>query len=345
MLAGPMIAAAAAPVVPAAGVPAPTAVLATATVVAAATRPTPAVLTTTPAVLTTTPAVLAPTGVATAVPRLPSPPAPASTASSSTPVGAATPAAVTHGLTLRGAQLTYALLCGAKRVENRHFRMQPGWYALHTGNKTSAHESQHALIAAVPGMPTEADLPHGAIVGAIRVSHALALEQCAGDPWAFGPVCNVVDAVARLERPVSHKGALSVWRLGAETLADVQAQLERAAIVENDVSHLPGKEAAPKTINVRKAGGGKGSGKDTPTSEGAHEDAHDDAHDDAHEEDEGMEAALDEAGEDEAAGEAGEAGEAVEASLSEAAPPQDGDSSGVPDEPPGVPIEVADMAA
>ena len=58
-----------------------------------------------------------------------------------------------------------------------------------------------------------------------------------------------------------------------------------------------------------------------------------------------MEAALDEAGEDEAAGEAGEAGEAVEASLSEAAPPQDGDSSGVPDEPPGVPMEVADMAA
>ena len=173
---------------------------------------------------------------------------------------ATTLAAVTHALTLRGAQLMHARLSGAKRVENRHFRLQPGWYALHTGAKTSAHESQHALLAAVPGMLAEADLPHGAIVGAIRISHALTLEQCEGEPWAFGPVCNVVDAIARLETPVAHKGALSVWRIGTETLAEVQAQLARATVFENDVSHLPGKDAAPKAFNVRKAGSGAGSG-------------------------------------------------------------------------------------
>ena len=90
------------------------------------------------------------------------------------PNGAATATEVTHGITLRGAQLTWAILHGLKKVENRHFRMSPGWYALHTGQKTSSHESQHELIASVVGMPPEMELPHAAIVGAIQISHGAA---------------------------------------------------------------------------------------------------------------------------------------------------------------------------
>ena len=85
--------------------------------------------------------------------------------------GAAAATEVTHGITLRGAQLTWAILRGVKKVENRHFRMSPGWYALHTGQKTSSHESQHELIASVAEMPPETELPHGAIVGAIKITH------------------------------------------------------------------------------------------------------------------------------------------------------------------------------
>ena len=60
--------------------------------------------------------------------------------------GASHPWLVTHGLTLRGGQLSWAILNGDERVENRHFRMHPGWYALHTGAKTSSDASQLPLI-------------------------------------------------------------------------------------------------------------------------------------------------------------------------------------------------------
>ena len=56
--------------------------------------------------------------------------------------------------------------------------------------------------------------------------HAAQLDECTGEPWAFGPVCNVITAVARLPRPVPHRGALSVWRICPEVVADVRAKKE-----------------------------------------------------------------------------------------------------------------------
>ena len=163
--------------------------------------------------------------------------------------GASAPWLVTHGLTLRGAQLSWAILNGNKRVENRHFRMQPGWYALHTGAKTSSHESQLPLLAAVDGMPSEASLPHSAIIGALKVTHALTLDQCKPtEPWAFGPVVNVISAVCKLSRPVPARGALSVWRLPQNVMEEVQTQLQAATPLVNDTSHLPSVEEAPKVF-------------------------------------------------------------------------------------------------
>lgn len=147
---------------------------------------------------------------------------------------------VHHGITLRGARLTWAVLAGVKRVENRHFRMKPGWYALHTGAKTSSHESQDPLLNAVEGMPREADLPHSCIVGVIEISHSLGLDECvAKEPWAFGPVVNVIRSVCRLPQPVAHRGALSVWRIDADVREQVLAQLPEAQVFQNDISHLP----------------------------------------------------------------------------------------------------------
>jgi len=162
---------------------------------------------------------------------------------------AALPQHVTHGLTLKGAQLAYALLRGPKCIENRDFRLKPGWYALHAGASMQALESQRELLAKVPGMPPEADLPHSAIIGAIRVSHVLSLEQCQSNEWAFGPLCNVVDAVALLKTPVPHSGALSVWQISAEARQEVHDQLASAPVIPKDVSHLPGPNApgAPLT--------------------------------------------------------------------------------------------------
>ena len=171
------------------------------------------------------------------------------------PTGAACPGEVTHGFTLKGAQLAWAVLTGAKRVENRHFHMQPGWYALHIGAATATLESQLPLIAGVPGMPSEAQLPHSAIVGAVRVSHALTREQCAStEPWAFGPVVNVIAEVIRLEHAVPCSGARSVWRITPEAVDEVRAQLRAAAVVPNDITHLPTVEEAEAAAAAAAAG-------------------------------------------------------------------------------------------
>jgi len=50
------------------------------------------------------------------------------------PASSATRATVTHGLTLKGAQLTWALLEGQKPIENRSVRLPEGWLILHTGS-------------------------------------------------------------------------------------------------------------------------------------------------------------------------------------------------------------------
>ena len=42
-------------------------------------------------------------------------------------MGADTPGGVTHGLTLRGSQLNWAILNGHKIIENRGWSLQPGW--------------------------------------------------------------------------------------------------------------------------------------------------------------------------------------------------------------------------
>ena len=132
------------------------------------------------------------------------------------------------------------MLAGVKRVENRHFRMKPGWYALHTGAKTSSHESQDPLLNAAEGMPREADLLALGIVGVIEISHSLGLDECvAKEPWAFGPVVNVIRSVCRLPQPVAHRGALSVWRIDADVREQVLAQLPEAQVFQNDISHLP----------------------------------------------------------------------------------------------------------
>ena len=99
--------------------------------------------------------------------------------------------------------------------------------------------SQIPLLAGVEGMPAEGDLPHSAIVGALKVSHALTAEQSMPtEPWAFGPVVNVLSAVCRLERPVPHRGALSVWCIEQDALESVREQLRNAAVLTNDISHL-----------------------------------------------------------------------------------------------------------
>ena len=146
---------------------------------------------------------------------------------------------VTHALTLRGGQLTWAITQGIKVIENRTFAIKPGWIALHTGEKHESVESQRMLLAGLLDVPPEAELPHSAIVGAIHISHHLTLEQSRSDPWAFGKVCNVIDARVCIDHPVPHKGSLDLWPIAGDVVEDLRAQLAAATVLANNIAHLP----------------------------------------------------------------------------------------------------------
>ena len=172
------------------------------------------------------------------------------------------PALVSHGLTLKGAQLSWAILENIKLIENRSVQLPVGWIALHTGIGKLPKERAMELEQC-PGIPPEASLPHGAIVGALRVDRACTVADCAGTPaapWALGPVCNVIGAVCQLAEPIQHKGAaracsnaiahetsgrpvcagsLGTWPIDADVLMHVRAGLAAATIMENNPALLP----------------------------------------------------------------------------------------------------------
>lgn len=151
------------------------------------------------------------------------------------------PALVSHGLTLKGAQLSWAILENIKLIENRSVQLPVGWIALHTGIGKLPKERAMELEQC-PGIPPEASLPHGAIVGALRVDRACTVADCAGTPaapWALGPVCNVIGAVCQLAEPIQHKGSLGTWPIDADVLMHVRAGLAAATIMENNPALLP----------------------------------------------------------------------------------------------------------
>ena len=149
------------------------------------------------------------------------------------------PAAATHALTMKGAQISWAILAGHKIIENRHMRMRPGWYLLHTGkgSQDAAHqEKMRGIVGAA--LPAEADLPHGVVVGALHVVRSLRPEECQGSVWASGPFCNVVGASCTLATPVAAQGSLGLWKPEPAVLEHVRAQLIDAPVLRNDVAHL-----------------------------------------------------------------------------------------------------------
>ena len=154
----------------------------------------------------------------------------------------APPSSVTHAITLKGARITWAILAGIKTVENRSIRLQPGWVALHTGvGKLDARRSEE-IAALCPGIPAEANLPHGALVGAMFVDRAVSVEHCRGSPaeaWASGPVCNVISKVVELDEPIEAKGALGLWKVDADILPRLQTALAGPPVRTNDASRMP----------------------------------------------------------------------------------------------------------
>ena len=149
---------------------------------------------------------------------------------------------VTHVLTVQGLQLALAMLTGRKLVENRTFRVRPGWIALHLG--VGKRVTQHGLQAAqmYPDLPRDADQPShfGKIVGLLRISEHRVPRDCADHPWAIGPICNVISHALTLHTPIQWVGNLGCQPLTANESAQIRQQVlsDRTQITTCDVAAL-----------------------------------------------------------------------------------------------------------
>ena len=167
--------------------------------------------------------------------------------------GAPKPGWVTHAITLAGAELAWAMLAGFKRIENRDFRMSPGWYALHVGDKPLSKERFTRFFEGMEDVPTS--LTKRVIVGAIKIRDGLPLATV-DDEWAEGPICNIIEAFVQLEDPCACKGALSTWpivykdRLKDDELERLQERLAAAPIQENNISDLIATVEDPEKVET-----------------------------------------------------------------------------------------------
>ena len=142
------------------------------------------------------------------------------------------PQGVNRAITLRGAELTEAIVRGFKDIENRKCRLPVGWVALHTGQGSIEPVERAKIEALCPGLPATASCPRGAVVGVCFVQRCLPFEAlrlaqgcgsecdlaasrhsaaCRLSPFAEGPECNIISMAVRLPRPVPCKGTRECW--------------------------------------------------------------------------------------------------------------------------------------
>lgn len=128
-----------------------------------------------------------------------------------------------------------AIIAGPKRVENRPrsmFAIPDGgiWVGIHASKGWWDINWQLWRRDWPDASMLPSSYPRGVVLGAAhfvevrKYAETVPVEQIAADlgPWAFGPVCYLIDRVVALPEPVACKGALGLW---APT-ADVSAALD-----------------------------------------------------------------------------------------------------------------------
>eukprot|EP00811_Abedinium_folium_P025112 NODE_3568_length_2017_cov_9.927513.p1 GENE.NODE_3568_length_2017_cov_9.927513~~NODE_3568_length_2017_cov_9.927513.p1 ORF type:complete len:568 (-),score=143.14 NODE_3568_length_2017_cov_9.927513:313-1956(-) len=196
--------------------------------------------------------ITAVTGTATAraaAPRVRKEPAPAP--AHCEPPGVSEPRLVTHSLTVQGPQQARAMVNGKKQIENRGWRIPPGWYALHVGSKPLSSIGEEwctRMLKAWPDVPPERSLPSSSIVGLIHVLESRRPFECPGEEhiqsvWAVGPICHIIDQAIQLRVPIRHQGRPNLWEISAEARELLVSQLDRLEV--QTFEPLPRRGAAP----------------------------------------------------------------------------------------------------
>jgi hypothetical protein len=105
----------------------------------------------------------------------------------------------------------WAIVQGIKKVENRSRPTQHrGPLVIHASRSRRYLGGHYADL--LPGLPPEAELDFGVLVGVVEVVDCVPLAEVEGDPFAVGPWCWLL-ARARRIRPVPFKGQVSLFNI------------------------------------------------------------------------------------------------------------------------------------
>lgn len=151
-----------------------------------------------------------------------------------TMVGAATPQTVTHGFCLNDSRWIYAMLhapTNGKIIENRAFRLAPGWYAVSL--TVSAHTSgdrEWAFRKEFRNYPGHVAYARGRVLGLVKIGYSLPQAACEGHRWSTPAyaIANVITEVLPFDAP----GPVVRGNFGTFPLKEVQEAVRALARTE-----------------------------------------------------------------------------------------------------------------
>lgn len=131
-----------------------------------------------------------------------------------------------NALTLCGTQLCWSVLHRKKTLENRSWRLKPGWYALHCSSTAYGVNRLTPKQKSSCGkdLPEEEALQHyrGQLLGVFRIGERWTYEQCKKDCWAVRQEskkhgtswCHEIAEVVNLSAaPLKATGTQLTWKL------------------------------------------------------------------------------------------------------------------------------------
>ena len=114
----------------------------------------------------------------------------------------------------------WAIVEGLKRIENRTWTTRyRGPLLIHAGVSRAEFKGEAFktldLAASMPFLPPVGELIFGAIIGVVDLVGVVPLEEVAGEPFASGPLCWLLEN-PRAVGPAPYKGKLNLFEVDAE---------------------------------------------------------------------------------------------------------------------------------
>lgn len=133
--------------------------------------------------------------------------------------GASDPTKVTHGITLSNPAWAWLILQGHKIIENRQVKLQPGWYAVHTGATASCSIMVEYPLIQEFNMPSVFGMENGVVTGLCKIETSVDSEKCKNSRWACAEykICNIISRVIPFSKTIKASGNLGAWPLKEST--------------------------------------------------------------------------------------------------------------------------------